>query len=185
MAVWRYSEASGRWTFGASLGNSTADDLLAALRDLTSTEVPALFHRNRFATQIREAFATPATVRADSLRNNHRRVWPRREPRNNLTRPLTDCDAASTTGSARRKPPTKALPANAALFEEKCQQFARWIDGRGKKRTTKKRRYGWPFGRERTQQNTPVPTVARAKFQPVAVIREPRCESWPNSFVQT
>lgn len=62
LAVWRYSEASARWTFGASLGNSTADELLAALRavkpkGLTSTEVSALFQRNRNATQIREAFA--------------------------------------------------------------------------------------------------------------------------------
>jgi hypothetical protein len=62
LAVWRYSEASARWTFGASLGNSTADELLAALRavkpsGLTSTVVSALFQRNRSATQIREAFA--------------------------------------------------------------------------------------------------------------------------------
>ena len=62
LAVWRYSEASARWTFGASLGNPTADELLAALhavkpKGLTSTEVSALFQRNRSASQIREAFA--------------------------------------------------------------------------------------------------------------------------------
>ena len=40
-------------------------------------------------------------------------------------------------GSVRRKTSTKALPANAELFEVKGQQFARWIDRRGKKRTAK------------------------------------------------
>ena len=40
-------------------------------------------------------------------------------------------------GSVRRKSSTKALPANAELFEVKGQQFARWIDRRGKKRTAK------------------------------------------------
>jgi len=60
MAVWKYSEESARWAFGASLGNSTADELLLALREvapngLTTTEISGLFNRNRRATEIREA----------------------------------------------------------------------------------------------------------------------------------
>mgnify|MGYP002628184155 CR=1 FL=1 len=38
-------------------------------------------------------------------------------------------------GSLRKKTATKPLPANAELFERKGQQFARWIDGRGRKKT--------------------------------------------------
>jgi integrase len=38
-------------------------------------------------------------------------------------------------GSLRKKTATKPLPANAELFERKGKQFARWIDGRGRKKT--------------------------------------------------
>lgn len=59
-AVWSYCEASARWAFGASLGNQTADELLLALRQvkpggMSSTDISALFNRNRTAAQLREA----------------------------------------------------------------------------------------------------------------------------------
>ena len=60
LAVWRYSEASARWAFGASLGNRGADEILLALREvapqgLSSTELSALFNRNKSASEIRDA----------------------------------------------------------------------------------------------------------------------------------
>jgi integrase len=62
-------------------------------------------------------------------------------------------------GSLRRKTSTKALPANAELFEEKGQQFARWIDGRGKKRTAKT-----TIGRDGTVRITIRSKTYTAKF---------------------
>jgi hypothetical protein len=51
LAAWDYCEASARFIFGDSLGNSDADKILAALRadpqGLTRTEIRDLFGRNR------------------------------------------------------------------------------------------------------------------------------------------
>jgi hypothetical protein len=60
LAVWRYSEDSARWAFGSSLGNATADELLAALRHvkpqgMSATDIHALFSKNRRGTDLREA----------------------------------------------------------------------------------------------------------------------------------
>jgi hypothetical protein len=61
LAVVKYCEASARWAFGASLGDKTADELLAALRHvkpagLSATDIQTMFQRNRDASQIRQAF---------------------------------------------------------------------------------------------------------------------------------
>ena len=40
-------------------------------------------------------------------------------------------------GSLRKKTSTKPVPTNAELFERKGERFARWVDGRGKKKTAK------------------------------------------------
>ena len=60
LAVWRYCEDSARWAFGSSLGNATADELLAALRHvkpqgMSATDIHALFSKNRRGTDLREA----------------------------------------------------------------------------------------------------------------------------------
>jgi predicted ArsR family transcriptional regulator len=51
LAAWDYCEASAKFIFGDSLGNSDADKILAALRanpqGLTRTEIRDLFGRNR------------------------------------------------------------------------------------------------------------------------------------------
>jgi len=62
LAVWKYCEDSARWAFGASLGNRTADTLLAALRHvqpdgLTRTDISDLFGRNARQTELRDACA--------------------------------------------------------------------------------------------------------------------------------
>lgn len=61
LAVWDYCERSAKYVFGNSLGNATADALLAALRQaldvgLTRTEMlHGVFHKNKTAGDIAEA----------------------------------------------------------------------------------------------------------------------------------
>lgn len=61
LAVWDYCERSAKYVFGNSLGNATADALLAALRQaadvgLTRTEMlKGVFHKNKSAGDIAEA----------------------------------------------------------------------------------------------------------------------------------
>lgn len=61
LAVWDYCERSAKYVFGNSLGNATADALLAALRQvadvgLTRTEMlHGVFHKNKSAGDIAEA----------------------------------------------------------------------------------------------------------------------------------
>ncbi len=61
LAAWRYCEDSARFIFGASLGDSVADEILAALREagergLTRTEISGdVFKRNRTRAEIERA----------------------------------------------------------------------------------------------------------------------------------
>jgi hypothetical protein len=61
LALWRYSEASARFVFGARLGDPTADAILAALRaaenGLTRTEIHHALSRNASAHEIDRALA--------------------------------------------------------------------------------------------------------------------------------
>ena len=62
LAAWRYCEDSARYIFGASLGDSVADEILAALRDagasgLTRTEISDVFKRHRTRAELDRAFA--------------------------------------------------------------------------------------------------------------------------------
>lgn len=56
MAVWEYSEASARFLFGESMGDTVADEILSQLRrtpeGLTRSELTDYFHRNRRAADI-------------------------------------------------------------------------------------------------------------------------------------
>jgi hypothetical protein len=56
LAVWAYSHSSARWIFGDSLGDPTADDIWALVKDradgVTRTEVRDLFSRNNKAREI-------------------------------------------------------------------------------------------------------------------------------------
>jgi len=59
LAVWEYCEDSARYIFGDALGDTVADEILAALRrngsGLTRTHISAMFARNRGASQIGRA----------------------------------------------------------------------------------------------------------------------------------
>jgi hypothetical protein len=59
LAVWKYCEASARYIFGDSLGDSVADELLVALRNsptgLTRTEIRDHFSRNQATHQVDRA----------------------------------------------------------------------------------------------------------------------------------
>jgi len=59
LALWKYCEASARYIFGGSLGDPTADSLLAAIRagaeGLTRTQIRDHFQRNRSANDIDRA----------------------------------------------------------------------------------------------------------------------------------
>jgi hypothetical protein len=59
LSVWRYCEDSCRFIFGARIGYSVADDILAALRrfptGLTKTDIHNLFHRHRNSKDINKA----------------------------------------------------------------------------------------------------------------------------------
>jgi hypothetical protein len=62
LAAWRYCEESARYIFGASLGDSVADEILAALRDagasgLTRTEISDVFKRHRTRAELDRAFS--------------------------------------------------------------------------------------------------------------------------------
>lgn len=61
IAAWDYSEASLRYIFGDALSNPTADEILAALREvsagLTRTDIRNLFGRNKKASEINRALA--------------------------------------------------------------------------------------------------------------------------------
>ena len=62
LEVWRYCRESARYIFGDSLGDSTADTILAALKasdehSLTRTEIRDLFGRNRSTNEINRALA--------------------------------------------------------------------------------------------------------------------------------
>jgi hypothetical protein len=48
-AVWRYSAASARRIFGDSLGDPTADEIRAAARGATRTEVSEMVSRKEAA----------------------------------------------------------------------------------------------------------------------------------------
>ncbi len=62
LAVWDYSELTADYLFGASLGDPTADTILAALRGqpggMTRTAISALFGRNKKAEEISRALET-------------------------------------------------------------------------------------------------------------------------------
>ncbi|MBA3965150.1 MAG: DUF3987 domain-containing protein [Nitrospirales bacterium] len=62
LAVWDYCEASARFIFGDSLGDSIADTVLLALRNsqegLTRTEISQLFQGNRDREQIGRALGS-------------------------------------------------------------------------------------------------------------------------------
>ena len=70
LAVWSYCERSARFVFGDSLGDQTADTILAALRQspagLTRAEMSGLFSRHKSAGQI--AAALSALTRAGLAR---------------------------------------------------------------------------------------------------------------------
>jgi hypothetical protein len=61
LAVWNYSADSGRWIFGDSLGDPTADEIWAAAKDrpagVTRTEVSDMFSRNKKRREIERALA--------------------------------------------------------------------------------------------------------------------------------
>lgn len=60
LAFWRYAEASARYIFGDALGDTVADDLLAALREqpegLTRTEISRHFGHHVTAEKLDRAF---------------------------------------------------------------------------------------------------------------------------------
>jgi Protein of unknown function (DUF3987) len=63
--VWRYCDDSARYVFGESLGNRTADEILAALRvrhELTRDQVRQLFGGHKSSTDLREALACLARL---------------------------------------------------------------------------------------------------------------------------
>jgi hypothetical protein len=57
--VWRYCEESAKYTFGEALENSTANEILCALRraqcSLTRNQILAVFHRHKSGTEIDKA----------------------------------------------------------------------------------------------------------------------------------
>ena len=61
MAVWEYCASSVEYIFGETLGDTTADAILAALRQapngLTRTEISGIFSRNVPANQVARALA--------------------------------------------------------------------------------------------------------------------------------
>jgi hypothetical protein len=61
LEVWRYCYDSARYIFGDSLGDTTADAILSALKTsddgLTRTDIRDLFGRNRTSTDIEKALA--------------------------------------------------------------------------------------------------------------------------------
>lgn len=60
LAVWDYADASARRIFGALIGLSVADTILAALRKrgpMTRTEIRDLFHRNKTEAEIEAVLA--------------------------------------------------------------------------------------------------------------------------------
>jgi hypothetical protein len=85
MAVWAYCEDSALRTFGDSLGDPVADDILRALRQsahsgMTRTEISNLFGRHRTTDQIGAALqllSTKGRIRSESKRTNGRpsEVW--------------------------------------------------------------------------------------------------------------
>ena len=62
LEVWRYCYDSARYIFGDSLGDATADAILAALRDsdegLTRTDIRDLFGRNKSTREVSRALGT-------------------------------------------------------------------------------------------------------------------------------
>jgi hypothetical protein len=65
LAVWGYCERSARYIFGDSLGDPTADVILAAIREageigLSKTQISDLFKRNASAAQINRALSSLA-----------------------------------------------------------------------------------------------------------------------------
>lgn len=68
LALWQYAEASARFTWGDSLGDPVADEILRALRiagamGSTRTEVSGVFGRNRGASEIGRALNVLAALR--------------------------------------------------------------------------------------------------------------------------
>jgi hypothetical protein len=59
LALWEYAESSARFIFGDALGDSTADEILSALRSnpvgMTRTEIRDFFGRNRRVDEITRA----------------------------------------------------------------------------------------------------------------------------------
>lgn len=59
LAVWNYSEASARFIFGETIGDSLADEILKALRSsvggMTRTAISNLFQRHRGSAEIARA----------------------------------------------------------------------------------------------------------------------------------
>jgi hypothetical protein len=59
LAVWQYAEASARYLFGDSTGDSTADAILKAVRSsgagLTGNEISTLFNRHKSAEGLKKA----------------------------------------------------------------------------------------------------------------------------------
>jgi hypothetical protein len=66
LVVWDYCDASVRYIFGHSLGDSTADSILEALRvtpsDLSRTEINNLFSRNLAADRLQAAIGELLTL---------------------------------------------------------------------------------------------------------------------------
>lgn len=61
LALWEYAESSARFIFGDALGDSTADEILTALRahpdGMTRTEIRDFFGKNRRADEITRALS--------------------------------------------------------------------------------------------------------------------------------
>ncbi len=64
LAVWEYAQASARFVFGSSVGDSIADKILSALREsaqgLSRTQIRDLFNRHKGAAEIEQALAVLA-----------------------------------------------------------------------------------------------------------------------------
>jgi hypothetical protein len=95
MALWRYSEASAKWIFGTSTGDTRADKVLAALRraagGLTKTEISGeVFNRNVASHDLDEALrllqaSGLAHATKELTQGAPRETWRASQSRTNLT----------------------------------------------------------------------------------------------------
>ena len=83
ISIWEYCAASAKFTFGSSLGDPVADEILSAVRarqKMTRTEIRDLFQRNQNATRIGTAIdllQSRNLIRCESSETNGRpaEIW--------------------------------------------------------------------------------------------------------------